>query len=120
MNEYQCEVCGKVDPDDYSIEIYHRGCRLKAASPDAVIESGRGMTALDMSKIAAMLVHPMVITRDGVQFKRWSDGRVSISIGVRVGNALSDWAWWIDAEDWETVVSALARPPLTPSKEVAS
>ena len=120
MNEYQCEVCGKVELDDYRIKIYHRGCRLAAAFPDAVIESGRGMTALDMSKIDATLDHPTLVTRDGVQFERWPDGQISISVHTRVGNRLSDWSWWIGAEDWETVVSALARPPLTPSREVAS
>lgn len=112
---YRCDVCGKVEYDEYRIDIYHRGCRLAAAFPEAVLKTDAGIVALDVTKIAAMVAHPKAITDDGVEFERWPDGRVSISVRVRVSNTMSDWSWWLTNEEWAAVVAALTQHQESPA-----
>ena len=100
--DYQCEVCGKVEREEYRLDIYHRGCRLKAAFLNTVTERGHGFMSLDVSVLAQSIMHSRAVTRDGVEFERWPDGR------VQVANKISGWSWWADQELWQAIIAALA------------
>jgi len=38
--EFLCEHCGELCEDEDVLEVFHRGCRLKAAFPDAYEADG--------------------------------------------------------------------------------
>jgi hypothetical protein len=46
----KCEICGKTEEDEFDVEIFHRGCRLKAAFPDSYKDIG-GLLAFDPRKM---------------------------------------------------------------------
>ena len=98
--DYQCEVCGKVEREEYRLDIYHRGCRLAAAFPDATTRTGDGLVSLDIAKIAPLFALPTVVTHNGVEFERWPGGQVSVSVRVQVANNISSWSWWVDPDEW--------------------
>lgn len=105
---FQCEVCGRYEREEYLLDIFHRGCRLKTAFPEATTETD-GLVALDMTKLAEIFAKPKAVTSDGVEFERWSGGRVSISVRVQVANTISDWSWWLTADEWQAVIAAMAE-----------
>lgn len=50
----KCEYCGETCEDDWELEVYHRGCRLKAAFPDCYKQDGP-LLEFDVKKIAEKL-----------------------------------------------------------------
>jgi hypothetical protein len=52
--EFKCEHCGKICEDEWELDVMHRGCRLKAAFPDAYRKEG-GLLIFDMEKIREKL-----------------------------------------------------------------
>ena len=110
MNDgLMCEVCGKRAFDEYDLDIYHRGCRLKAAFPADTTTLPSGIIALDLSSLIAERNKKIVLTHDGVEFERWSNGRVSMSVHVQVGNTMSDWSWFITREEWEDIARVMTE-----------
>jgi hypothetical protein len=53
-NELRCEHCGQLTDDEWDLEIFHRGCRLRAAFPDCYETDGDTLK-FDFEKIKAHL-----------------------------------------------------------------
>ena len=49
--EFKCEHCGGVTADEWELEIFHRGCRLRAAFPECCTTTEDGLMILDFSKL---------------------------------------------------------------------
>ena len=50
MSEHKCPHCGEVENSEFDLEIFHRGCRLKANFPDCY-ESKNGILSFDVKKV---------------------------------------------------------------------
>ena len=46
----RCEHCGAFCKDEWELEVYHRGCRLRAAFPNACTAEGP-LLKFDIAKI---------------------------------------------------------------------
>ena len=54
MDKVKCKHCGKIVQDEDELEIYHRGCRLKAAFPVAYTQKG-SLLFFDLKKVTEEL-----------------------------------------------------------------
>ena len=103
--EETCQHCGATG-DPQTIQVEHRGCRLKAAFPGAYTEEG-GLISFDMASIQERLgIRDGVTTKVGVTFHR-DDLAVWVEMPVRYGNNLTALSWRIPLDEWAQVVEQM-------------
>jgi len=116
---YKCEHCGMTAETEESLDVEHRGCRLKAVFPGAYSERGDGLITFDPSRMAESLglFRDIIVARDGqplhplegdVHFRigvRGPEPEVWVGLPVQVGNNLSSFSYRITARDWVALVA---------------